>query len=1188
MLDAMIDAANSAGARWITWVASATVDAGVLLGLIGLVWLAIRKRVAPQVGYCLFLLVPLKLLMPVAISVPAVVAKWTPSSWVDSQLAPVRVLDAGDRSSAAPPAVAAAGADQSAPLASPPAAPMMRVVIADADPPVPANLETRPRGGPVLNSPSIVSPQSSRLSLSAIAMLAWIVAVLILVGRFAVAQWTFRVRLRQARVVDASRWGIDMRELCQCAGAAREIPMVECDGIAAPAVWGIARPTILLPEGILGSLTHEQLRWVLFHELAHVRRRDLIVVLAQRMVAIVHFFNPVVWIANRIIHQLREYACDDLAVALSELGGVEPGEAFVRVLRYAGPQRSKLEGALGVLGLDARTWCLRRARRLLDTDRPIRTRLGLRSACALVLLALLALPHLRAAGEAPQATADSDAKNTAAPKAAESPGPDKDFQEFALTVVGPDKKPVANAQVEVRTDPARNPLPIRRGTPTKRRAYGTSAETDTEGRLVVDIPRSPGQLDIFITTPGYGPYWAGWSSASHAEAVPAQFTAELEAGWSLGAIVVDDAGKPVEGVTVSPSIEFKKRPGVVQQFGSGAQVKTDAAGKWHFESVPASLGEVFVEMNHPAFLPVRRSLSRAAFGIERGKGPATKIALERGLTVTGKVTDESGKPIVGARVYTKFLNNLREATTGADGTYKLIGCEPRAARLVVAARGRATDMKSLNIEAGMAPIDFVMKPGGTVRIRVVDEQGKPVPRARIFFQRWREPTFSYFEFDKVDQYADKNGVWVWHEAPLDEFRADICPPDGMQLVQQSLIAREEEYVFRVPSALVVSGNVIDAETRKPIKQFRVVTGQRGNQNRLQWYDRGGFMASDGHYEVRESRVEGTQAIKIEADGYLSAVSRDIKFNEGTVTVDFALSKGLNVAARVFTPNAVPAKGAKVALGIAGSQISIKNGDIDDTSTYSPRETTDELGRFHFPAQSTNFQLVITHPSGFAHIKSTPDWDRTRIIRLEPWSRVEGTFRVGKSAAGNVALQLNAAGPSSYGKDVPSIFTHYQSTTGPDGRFAFDRVFPGPARIGRGITLMVDQGATEVTSSCMIAAEFPAGKTVHLDLGGTGRAIVGALEPPKGFKDKVRWNFALVTVMADRDEARATAPYITASVGPDGRFRIDDVPPGDYMMRVDFHPMGPGGLHNHRLKVPPAGAKPADEPVDLGPLTLEGR
>ncbi len=133
---------------------------------------------------------------------------------------------------------------------------------------------------------------------------------------------------------------------------------------------------------------------------------------------------------------------------------------------------------------------------------------------------------------------------------------------------------------------------------------------------------------------------------------------------------------------------------------------------------------------------------------------------------------------------------------------------------------------------------------------MLDEKGNPVPKARIFFQQWRVPFFKYFEFDHVSQYADQNGIWVWNEAPLDEFKADICRPDGMQLPRQSLIARAEEYVFRVPGALVVSGKVIDAVTRKPIPEFRVVPGGADNQQAIFWNRTESFIATDGHYRIR--------------------------------------------------------------------------------------------------------------------------------------------------------------------------------------------------------------------------------------------------------------------------------------------------------------------------------------------------
>jgi hypothetical protein len=317
----------------------------------------------------------------------------------------------------------------------------------------------------------------------------------------------------------------------------------------------------------------------------------------------------------------------------------------------------------------------------------------------------------------------------------------------------------------------------------------------------------------------------------------------------VGGIVVDGEGKPVEGVQIGPSIEFKKRPGDVRLRQGGSRLKTDAAGKWRFDSVPVSMGEVFVEINHPGFRPVRRPLTRGEFGIERGGAPAARVVLDRGAMVTGTVTDEAGKPIVGALVRTKFLNDIRAATTGKDGIYRLLGCEPRAARIVVSAQSWATDMKELNIDSDMGPVDFQMMPGGTVRIRVLDYQGNPVPKARIFFQRWRGP-FKYFEFNHVSQYADSNGVWVWREAPLDEFKADICTPDGMSLSEQPLTARAEEYVFRLPPPLVVSGKVIDAETKLPIKKFRVVPGVRSSATHMNWVPSETYSASDGQYQFR--------------------------------------------------------------------------------------------------------------------------------------------------------------------------------------------------------------------------------------------------------------------------------------------------------------------------------------------------
>ena len=64
----------------------------------------------------------------------------------------------------------------------------------------------------------------------------------------------------------------------------------------------------------------EQLRSVLLHELAHIKRRDTIVQLLAQVACALHWFNPLVWFAAWRLHVERERACDDLVLA----SGVRP------------------------------------------------------------------------------------------------------------------------------------------------------------------------------------------------------------------------------------------------------------------------------------------------------------------------------------------------------------------------------------------------------------------------------------------------------------------------------------------------------------------------------------------------------------------------------------------------------------------------------------------------------------------------------------------------------------------------------------------------------------------------------------------------------------------------------------------------------------------------------------------------
>jgi beta-lactamase regulating signal transducer with metallopeptidase domain len=252
MMNVMIAYANSAGDRWAAWIVATSLDAALLLALIGLVWLAIRVRVAPQVGYCLFLLVPLKLLVPVVVTVPAAMAQWTPSALMSSWFKGAHVPE---RIESQPPVerqIATVGTDKSA-LSEPRFEPLSQSqpVVADS---YQLTFPTEPRSwwqvAPTASVLAHTVTEAPRLSVSATVMIAWLVGVMLLFGRLASTQLRFRARLQHFSPLDESRLAIDMRELCRRAAVPQTIRIVEQDSITAPAVWGIARPTLILPQGI--------------------------------------------------------------------------------------------------------------------------------------------------------------------------------------------------------------------------------------------------------------------------------------------------------------------------------------------------------------------------------------------------------------------------------------------------------------------------------------------------------------------------------------------------------------------------------------------------------------------------------------------------------------------------------------------------------------------------------------------------------------------------------------------------------------------------------------------------------------------------------------------------------------------------------------------------------------------------
>lgn len=215
----------------------------------------------------------------------------------------------------------------------------------------------------------------------------WLLGFAALLARKLAASLRLRRRLRRARPV------ADERALRLFEGArrvlapGRDVELLETRRLQGPAVTGWLQPRIVLPQGLAEALDDDALRHVLLHELAHVRRLDGAVQAVAGLVAAVHWFNPLAWYALHRLEAECETACDAAVLArLPRRRRAGYGRTLIEVAARPRPASDPLGAP--ILGL-SRHHDLKRRILMIARYRPTSLRRAL--ACAIVFAAVAAV-----------------------------------------------------------------------------------------------------------------------------------------------------------------------------------------------------------------------------------------------------------------------------------------------------------------------------------------------------------------------------------------------------------------------------------------------------------------------------------------------------------------------------------------------------------------------------------------------------------------------------------------------------------------------------------------------------------------------------------------------------------------------------------------------------------------------------
>jgi beta-lactamase regulating signal transducer with metallopeptidase domain/tetratricopeptide (TPR) repeat protein len=368
--------------------------------------LVCRRR--PHLAYALWMLVLLKCLTPPLWSSPTGLFSWAQVRSVSATADVPMATDA----TAAPPTV--------------PSDLLARLSHARRD------AASRRVSSPAETSPGleriepVVSgelPQRQHFSWTAIAAGTWLLGVL---AFFVVVLWKWiafaRIVRRSSRPVDSEVGSLAVRTAKRL-GMRRGVRVRVVAEAVGPAVFGLWRPVVVIPEGLVAgtlrvpsassesseppqpgerhseSACHtrrhtecaEYFEPILAHELVHVRRGDALAGLLQTVVQVLWWFHPLVWWVGREMSRVREQCCDEEVVAGFGCSSAVYARCLVDVLEWeCGRGRRAILSAVPGIASDNVTTT--RLEHIMDDARQFHRRTPRWTWGVLAIAALLVLP----------------------------------------------------------------------------------------------------------------------------------------------------------------------------------------------------------------------------------------------------------------------------------------------------------------------------------------------------------------------------------------------------------------------------------------------------------------------------------------------------------------------------------------------------------------------------------------------------------------------------------------------------------------------------------------------------------------------------------------------------------------------------------------------------------------------------
>ncbi|QQP80650.1 M56 family metallopeptidase [Bacillus sp. TK-2] len=270
--------------HFFDWLIETSLMASILVGFILCIKVLFRNKLTPRWQYMLWIVLMIRLLLP-----------WSP----DSSYSIYSLLSYSSSVSEVIP--------KNMPATE-------NIVNIESDRKV--ELESNSKMVTKTSEPEVKvsSEKQTTFSLYKLALYVWLAGVIILAAiTFLTNRRLYSYIKKQPDITDEQVTTVFNR--CKQSMKMKKAVSLRLAGkIASPTVFSFFRPKVLLSKKHMKVLNEQQLQYVFYHELAHIKRNDVAVNWIMYSLILLNWFNPILWYAYFCIREDQELACDAYAL----------------------------------------------------------------------------------------------------------------------------------------------------------------------------------------------------------------------------------------------------------------------------------------------------------------------------------------------------------------------------------------------------------------------------------------------------------------------------------------------------------------------------------------------------------------------------------------------------------------------------------------------------------------------------------------------------------------------------------------------------------------------------------------------------------------------------------------------------------------------------------------------------------